>query len=78
MPALIIFGSVAQGASGDKGTAGEAVRVTEDAESVVRKLSQTKTGFSVFETPGRSSRKVWVNRMQVRMVRELAERSAKK
>jgi hypothetical protein len=72
MPAMIIFGPVAQGASGEKSTRGEAVRVKEDAETVVRKLAQTKTGFSEFETPGRSSRKVWVNTAQVRMVRELA------
>lgn len=72
MPAMIIFGPVPQGASGEKSTRGEAVRVKEDAETVVRKLAQTKSGFSEFETPGRSSRKVWVNRMQVRIVRDLA------
>jgi hypothetical protein len=78
MPAMIIFGPVAQGASGETSARGEAVRVSDDAESVVRKLAQTKTGFAGFETPGRSSRKVWVNRAQVRLVRELAERSGKK
>ena len=77
MPAMIIFGPVAQGASGEKSSRSEAVRVTEDAETVIRKLAQTKTGFSEFETPGRSARKVWVNRMQVRMVRDLATRGKK-
>jgi hypothetical protein len=77
MPAMIIFGPVAQGASGEKGTRGEALRVSDDADVVVRKLSQAKNGFSGFETPGRSSRKVWVNRDQVRMVRELTARSEK-
>jgi hypothetical protein len=77
MPAMIIFGPVTQGASGEKGTRGEALRVSDDAETVVRKLAQTKNGFSAFETPGQSPRKVWVNRTQVRMVRELSGGSAK-
>ena len=78
MPAMIIFGPVAQGASGETSAKADAVRVSDDAESVVRKLAQTKTGFAGFETPGKSSRKIWVNRMQVRLVRELADRGGKK
>lgn len=72
MPAIIVFGPAAPGASGEKGSRGETVRVSDDADAVAQKLDQSGTGFARFQSGGgRSSRDVWVNRAQVWMVREV-------
>jgi hypothetical protein len=68
MPAMIVFGP---SESGGQGARGETLRVSEDAEAVARKLNAAKTRFVTFESAGKSPRVVWVNAVQVRMVREL-------
>jgi hypothetical protein len=74
MPALILFGSGSQGESGGKGSrSSEALKVSDDAEAVVRKLNQAKTGLVGFQA-GKGNRTVWVNRDQVRMVRDVVTR----
>jgi hypothetical protein len=71
MPSIIVFGT-ATGASNDKGRSAETLRVLDDAETVVRKFAQSKTGFVNFDVKGgRTTRTVWVNRHQIRMVREV-------
>jgi hypothetical protein len=70
MPAMIVFGPAAN-ESGGQGARSETLRVSDDAEAVTRKLNSTKTRFVKFESAGKSPRAVWVNAVQVRMVREL-------
>jgi hypothetical protein len=67
MPALIHFGP---GWPSESARGTEALRVSEDADAVVRKLNQSKTGLVSFQV-GKGNRTVWVNRDQVRMVREV-------
>jgi hypothetical protein len=69
MPAMIVFGPAAE--SGGQGARGETLRVSDDAEAVARKLNTSKSRFVTFESAGKSPRSVWVNAVQVRMVREL-------
>lgn len=76
MPAIIVFGAGAPGASGEKGNRGQSLRVADDAETVTRKLDESSSGFASFQSGGgKSSRTVWVNKAQVWMVREVGGRS---
>jgi hypothetical protein len=68
MPALIHFGP---GWPSEPGRGSEALRVSENADAVVRKLNQSKTGLVSFQV-AKGDRTVWVNRDQVRMVRDVA------
>jgi hypothetical protein len=66
MPALIVF------STGQSGSKADRLRVTEDSAAVVDKLGASKTGFADFTVTGETSATVWINRDQVRMVRDFA------
>jgi hypothetical protein len=72
---MIVYGREAS-ESGSQGARGEALRVSDDAEAVARKLNSSKSRFVMFESAGKSPRAVWVNVDQVRMVRELRKGGA--
>ncbi len=75
MPAVIVFGSVFGGIDPGAGKdAGERIRVAEDAEQVVGAFGESSTGFASFELDNRPGTRVWVNRNEVRLVREAAGR----
>jgi hypothetical protein len=64
MPAVIVF------SPGGPGSRTERLKVNEDPDAVVEKLGASKTGFASFSPSSNVSATVWVNRDQVRMVRE--------
>jgi hypothetical protein len=64
MPAVVVFTTGAPGGKVDR------VRVREDADAVVEKLSASRTGFADFSSSTEPPTAVWINRDQVRMVRE--------
>jgi hypothetical protein len=71
---MIVFGPAAPESRG-QGARGETLRVSDDAEAVIRKLNAAKTRFVKFESAGKSPRPVWINAVQVRLVRELRKGS---
>jgi hypothetical protein len=73
MPAVIVFGSGPGGESGGRAGPGETLRVSEEADAVARKLNQSKNGLVSFHVE-KGNRTVWVNRDQVRMVRDVASK----
>jgi hypothetical protein len=75
MPAVIVFGPGSPGEPGGRGAGpGESLRVSEDADAVARKLNQSKNGLVSFQVE-KGNRTVWVNRDQVRMVRDVATKN---
>lgn len=69
MSALIIFSSSSAKDATEKRT-GDKLRVAEDAKSVVQKLTKSD-GFADFSPAGGDDQVVWVNRDQVRLVRDM-------
>jgi hypothetical protein len=64
MPAVIVF------SPGGPGSKTERMKVTDDPQAVVEKLGASRNGFASFSPSGNASATVWINREQVRMVRE--------
>jgi hypothetical protein len=67
---MIVFGP-AGSESRSQGARGDSLRVSDDADAVARKLNASKSRFVMFESAGKSPRAVWVNAVQIRLVREL-------
>jgi hypothetical protein len=76
LPALIVFGSPRTRGGGESTPTGDAVRVADDAASVVKKLTATKSGFASLELDNDAHTAIWVNRELVRMVREVQPKEA--
>ena len=71
MPALIGF-NVALPDPAMASQSGERVEVAEDAETVVRRLSESDAGFAEFKLQAMPELSVWVNRDHVMFVRASA------
>ena len=66
MTAVIVF------SPGAPGSRSERLKVTDDPQTVVEKLGASTNGFAGFSPASNASTTVWINRDQVRMVRESA------
>lgn len=67
MPSVIVFNALGAAASENWGD--DRIKVTEDAETVIKELAQSKTAFAAFHPTGNPVDTVWINRETVRLVR---------